>query len=170
MLTTWAGWITLPDESRGPITDSTAPTPPPVQNGREPSAFSSWPIAKLGEHTGVSRLGLNPAVEGSAPGASLVGSAGVSTMLSGPRVVGPDASGSEPFPGADGLVWKYCGSGLPSLSVNDWPISLLPTGFPDTLTIEPSALACSPGSSETPQTTTGEAKPGAPASPRSGGS
>ena len=36
---------TLPDWSCGPITDNTAPTPPPVQNGREPSTSSSWPIA-----------------------------------------------------------------------------------------------------------------------------
>ena len=93
-LITRVGWITLPDESRGPITDSTAPTPPPVQNGREPSTFSSFPIATLREHTWVSRLGLNPAVDGSAPAVSFAGSAGVSTMLSGPRLVAPDAVGS----------------------------------------------------------------------------
>ena len=33
-LTTRVGWTTLPRASRGPITDSTAPTPSPVQNGR----------------------------------------------------------------------------------------------------------------------------------------
>ena len=93
-LTTWVGWVTLPAESRGPITDSTAPTPPPVQNGREPSTFSSLPIARLREHTWVSRLGLKPAADGSAPGASLPGSAGVSTMLSGPKLLAPDAMGS----------------------------------------------------------------------------
>ena len=48
-LTTWVGWLTLPVESRGPTTDSTAPTPPPVQNGRAPSTFSSLPIATLRE-------------------------------------------------------------------------------------------------------------------------
>ena len=93
-LTTVTGRVTLPARSRGPITDSTAPTPPPVQNGREPSTFSSWPIARLREHTWVSRLGLKPASDGSVPGISLAGSAGVSTMLSGPRLLAPDAVGS----------------------------------------------------------------------------
>ena len=58
-------------------------------------------------------------------------------MLSGPRLLALVASGSYPSPAADGRLWKYCGSALPSLSVNDWPISLLPTGFPSTSMIEP---------------------------------
>src|SRR5436305_1460491 len=93
-LTTVTGWATLPARSRGPIADSTAPTPLPVQNGREPSTFSSRPTARLREHTWVSRLGLKPASDGSVPGVSLAGSAGVSTMLSGPRLLAPDAVGS----------------------------------------------------------------------------
>ena len=43
-------------------------------------------------------------------------------MLSGPRLLALVASGSYPSPAADGRLWKYCGSALPSLSVNDWPI------------------------------------------------
>ena len=31
------------------------------------------------------------------------------------------------MPAADGRGWKYCGSGLPSLSVKFWPISDEPT-------------------------------------------
>ena len=57
-LTTFVGLTTLPRASRGPITDSTAPTPSPVQNGRDPSTPSSSPTAALREHTRVSRLGL----------------------------------------------------------------------------------------------------------------
>src|SRR5246127_4673966 len=93
-LTTRVGWRTFPPESRGPITDSTAPTPPPVQNGRDPSTPSSWPIAALRVHTWVSRLGLKPASDADFPAANCDGSAGVSTMLSGPRLLAPDDSGS----------------------------------------------------------------------------
>src|ERR1700739_2514068 len=93
-LTTRVGWMTFPRESRGPITDSTAPTPPPVQNGRDPSTPSSCPPAALRVHTCVSRLGLNPASEADLPADSCAGSAGVSTMLSGPRLLAPDDSGS----------------------------------------------------------------------------
>ena len=66
------------DTSRGPITDSTAPTPPPVQNGRAPLTPSSSPTAALREQTSVSRLSLS----------------GASTMLSGPRLLAPVDSGS----------------------------------------------------------------------------
>ena len=59
-LTTLVGCTTLPRASRGPITDSTAPTPSPVQNGRAPSTPSSSPTAALREQTRVSRLGLAP--------------------------------------------------------------------------------------------------------------
>src|SRR3984893_5745250 len=148
--------MTLPPASRGPITDSTAPTPSPVQNGRDPSTPSSWPAAALREQTSVSRPALNPASEGGLPALIWAGSAGVSTMLSGPRLLPLDAVGSYPLvPAADGRLWKYCGSGLPLLSVNSWPISLLPTGFPLTVTIDPSALSCSPGSWATAQMTSG---------------
>src|SRR5208283_1663019 len=93
-LTTRVGWVTFPRASRGPITDSTAPTPPPVQNGRDPSTPSSWPTAALREHTVVSRLGLKPASDADLPAASCDGSAGVSTMFSGPRLLAPDEVGS----------------------------------------------------------------------------
>src|ERR1700738_4455063 len=139
--------MTLPPASRGPITDSPAPTPSPVQNGRDPSTPSSWPTAVLREHTSVSRPALNPASDADLPALIWAGSAGASTALSGPRWLPLDAGGSYPLvPPADGRLWKYCGSGLPLLSVNSWPISLLPTGFPLTVTIAPSALSCSPGS------------------------
>ena len=78
----------------GPITDSTAPTPPPVQNGRDPSTFSSLPIATLREHTWVSRLGLNPAWTDRRLAPAWPGQPGVSTMLSGPRLLAPIAVGS----------------------------------------------------------------------------
>src|SRR6201997_3256345 len=93
-LTTRVGWMTLPRESRGPMTDRTAPTPPPVQNGRDPSTPSSWPTAALRVHTCVSRLGLKPASDVDLPAASCAGSAGVSTMLSGPRLLALDDRGS----------------------------------------------------------------------------
>src|ERR1700681_3829922 len=148
--------MTLPRASRGPMTDSTAPTPSPVQKGSDPSTPSSWPTAALREHTCVSRLALNPASDAELPPFIFAGSAGVSTMLSGPRLLPPDAVGSYPLvPAADGRLWKYCGSALPLLSVNSWPMILLPTGFPLTVTIDPSALSCSPGSCATPQMTSG---------------
>src|SRR6516165_537556 len=68
-LTTRVGWTTLPRASRGPITDSTAPTPPPVQNGRDPSTPSSCPTEELRVHTCVSRLGLKPASDADLPAA-----------------------------------------------------------------------------------------------------
>src|SRR5258708_21624199 len=75
-LTTRVGRMTFPRASRGPITESTAPTPPPVQNGRDPSTPSSWPTAALREHTCVSRLGLKPASDADLPAASSDVSAG----------------------------------------------------------------------------------------------
>lgn len=66
-------------------------------------------------------------------------------MLSGPRFDALVDSGSYPAPAADGRLWKYCGSALPLSSVNDWPISVLPTGFPLTSMIEPLAWSRSPG-------------------------
>src|SRR6201987_5012896 len=140
-LTTRVGWITFPLASRGPITESTAPTPPPVQNGRDPSTPSSWPTAALRVHTCVSRLGLKPASDADLPAANCAGSAGVSTMLSRPRLLAPGDVGSYPLPAADGRLGKYCGSALPSLSVNSWPISRLPTGLPLAVRIDPSALS-----------------------------
>src|SRR6478609_11299612 len=122
---TRVGCTTMPRASRGPITDSTAPTPSPVQNGRAPFTPSRAPTAALREQTRVSRLALYPLASFGCDG-----SAGVSTMLSGPRLLALVARGSYPAPAADGLLWKYCGSALPSLSVNDWPIRLLPNGFP----------------------------------------
>src|SRR6478735_3804191 len=145
-LTTRVGWATSPRASRVTMTDNAAPTPSPVQNGREPSTPSSSPAASLRVQTRVSRLGLKPL---SSLGSE--GSPAVSTMLSGPRLLALVASGSYPSPAADGLLWKYCGSGLPSLSVNDWPIRLLPTGFPPASMIDPSALSRSPGSWATSQ-------------------
>ena len=59
------------------------------------------------------------------------------------------------LPAADGRLWKYCGSGLPEASVNDWPISLLPIGLPLAVRIEPSALSCSPGMKATSQMSSG---------------
>src|SRR6201997_3903849 len=147
--------MTFPRESRGPMTDRNAPTPPPVQNGREPSTPSSWPTAALRVHTCVSRLGLKPASDADLPAFSCAGSAAVSTMLSGPRLLAPDDVGSYPLPAADGRLWKYCGSALPSLSVNSWPISRLPTGLPLAVRIDPSALSCSPGICATSQMNTG---------------
>src|ERR1700738_317044 len=91
-LTTRAGRMTFPRASRGPITESTAPTPPPVQNGRDPSTPSSWPTAALRVHTWVSRLALKPASAADLPAASCDGSAGVSTMLSGPKLLALDDS------------------------------------------------------------------------------
>src|SRR5215472_16652331 len=93
-LTTRVGWMTLPRASRDPITDSTAPTPPPVQNGRDPSTPSSWPTAALRVQTCVSRLGLKPASDADLPAVSWAGSAGVSTMLSGPRLLALELRGS----------------------------------------------------------------------------
>src|SRR6202008_3173336 len=101
-LTTRVGWMTFPRESRGPITESTAPTPPPVQNGRDPSTPSSWPTAALRVHTCVSRLGLKPASDADFPAAVCAGSAGVSTMLSGPRLLGPPDSGGAAVAGGAG--------------------------------------------------------------------
>src|SRR5579884_1699698 len=158
-LTTRVGCTTLPRASRGPITDSTAPTPPPVQNGRDPPTCSSSPTSLLREHTRVSRLGLNPAAAGVAPAASLAGSAGVSTTLSGPRLLAPLPVGSYPSPAADGRLWKYWANGRPAASVNDWPISRLPTGLPLARTIEPSALSCKPGSCATNQISNGYPAP-----------
>ena len=106
-LTTLVGCTTLPRASRGPITDSTAPTPSPVQNGREPSTPSSSPTAALRAQTRVSRLDLAPL---SSSGSD--GSPGVSTMLSGPRLLALVAIGSYPSPAADGRLWKYCGSAI----------------------------------------------------------
>lgn len=77
-LTTRTGALTSPDPSRGPITDSTAPTPSSVQNGREPSTPSRSAISLLRAQTVVSRL---------------VRSA-VSTMSSGPRLLAEVDSGS----------------------------------------------------------------------------
>src|SRR5262249_20656424 len=104
-LTTRVGWTTFPRASRGPITASTAPTPPPVQNGRDPSTPSNWPTAALRAHTVVSRLGLKPASDADLPAVSCAGSAGVSTMLSGPRLLALDESGSYPVPAAEGRLW-----------------------------------------------------------------
>jgi hypothetical protein len=78
MLTTLVGATILPRASRGPITESTAPTPEVVQNGRVPSTPSSSPIALLREQTWVSRPGVS----------------GVSMRLSGPRLDAPVAKGS----------------------------------------------------------------------------
>src|ERR1700756_5725586 len=93
-LTTRVGRVAFPRGSRGSITESTAPRPPPVQNGRDPSTPSSWPTAALRVHTCVSRLGLKPASEADLPAASCAGSAVVSTMLSGPRLLALDDRGS----------------------------------------------------------------------------
>src|ERR1700686_2654129 len=106
--------MTLPPAARGPITDSTAPTPSPVQNGRDPSTPSSWPAAALREQTSVRRPALNPASDADLPALIWAGSAGVSTTLSGPRLLPLDAVGSYPLvPAAGGPLWKYCGSGVP---------------------------------------------------------
>ena len=67
-------------------------------------------------------------------------------MLSGPRLLADVDVGSYPSPAADGRLWKYCGSGLPSASTNNWPMILLPTGLPSApLTSDPWALSASPG-------------------------
>src|SRR5262245_474449 len=103
-----------------------------VQNGRDPSTPSSLPIARLREHTCVSRLWV--------PSSFLsFGSGSVSTTLSGPRLDALVDVGSYPSPAADGRDWKYCGRALPSLSVNSWPMSALPTVLPFTVTSDPSA-------------------------------
>src|SRR5258708_10374305 len=86
-LTTRVGRMTFPRASRGPITESTAPTPPPVQNGRDPSTPSSWPTAALREHTCVSRLGFKPASDADLPAASSDGSAGGSRVFFRPQVL-----------------------------------------------------------------------------------
>src|SRR3954452_7713220 len=113
-LTTRVGLVTYPAAFRGPITDSTAPTPPLVQNGREPSTPSSSPIVLLRSHTWVSRLCLPSS---GLPWSSLApGTGSVSTMDSGPRLLAAVEVGSYPSPAADGRLWKYCLSGLPSLS------------------------------------------------------
>jgi hypothetical protein len=111
-------------------TPSTAPTPPAVQYGRDPSTPSSLPTSMLRVQTWVSRLGLSL----------------VSTMDSGPRFEALVAVGSYPSaPAADGRDWKYCVSGLPFLSTKDCPISELPTSVLPAVTIEPSARCRSPG-------------------------
>ena len=76
-------------------------------------------------------------------------------MLSGPRFDAEVAVGSYPSPAADGRDWKYRRSGLPSLSVNAWPISEEPTSPLASVTIEPSARDLSPGICATPATTSG---------------
>src|SRR4030081_3328315 len=101
MLTTLVGRITPPRVSRWPVTDSTDPTPLPVQNGRAASCWlrpSSLSIPALREHTNVSRLALTPASAGLAPPAIWAGSPGVSTTLSGPRLLPPLDIGSYPTP------------------------------------------------------------------------
>ena len=50
-----------------------------------------------------------------------------------------------PEPAAAGRLWKYCGSALPSLPVNDCPMRLLPSGFPSASMIDPLALSRRPG-------------------------
>src|SRR5579859_5024086 len=48
----------------------------------------------------------------------------------GPKLVAPLALAVYPVPAADGLGWKYCGSGLPDLSRNSWPIRADPMTWP----------------------------------------
>jgi hypothetical protein len=76
---------------------------------------STTSIARLREQTWVNRLGL-PAASAESFGA--LGSGRVSTIDSGPRLLALLAVGSYPSPAADGRVWKYCTSGLPSPSGN----------------------------------------------------
>ena len=111
------------------ITESTAPTPSGGQYGLAASRFSVSATARLRAHTSVSRLVRS----------------GVSTTSSGPRLDALVDSGSYPDPAADGRDWKYRGSGLPSASVKDCPIRLLPTTSPSAVSSEPSALPRSPG-------------------------
>ena len=67
-------------------------------------------------------------------------------MFSGPRLLALVDVGSYPSPAADGRLWKYCTSGLPSASVNDWPISLEPTTVPfAALTSDPFGLVLQAG-------------------------
>ena len=76
-------------------------------------------------------------------------------MLSGPRFDAEVAVGSYPSPAADGRDWKYCRSGLPSLSVKAWPISEEPTSPLASVTSEPSARDLQPGDLRDPATTSG---------------
>ena len=54
----------------------------------------------------------------------------ISSGLDGPRLLAPDELPSYPAPAAEGRGWKYCGSGLPLLSVNSCPSSSEPTSLP----------------------------------------
>src|SRR5882762_552670 len=105
------------------MTDSTAPIPSGVQNGRLPSTPSNCPIARLRAQTWVSRLWVPVSVLSFGLGRT-------STMLSGPRLLALLAVGSYPSPAAEGRLWKYLPIGLPLLSVNDCPRSDDPTVFP----------------------------------------
>ena len=52
------------------------------------------------------------------------------SSFSGPWLVPEEEVPSYPSPAAEGLLWKYSGSGFPSSSVNDCPISDEPTSSP----------------------------------------
>src|SRR5450432_2189927 len=102
----------------------------------------------LREHTCVSRLALPVSL-------LLVGSANVSMMLSGPRLLPALAVGSYPAPASDGLVWKYFGIGFPLASVKLCPSKDDPTTLPPALTSDPSAWFFRPGSWATARITSG---------------
>jgi hypothetical protein len=123
--------VTVPVRPSLRNTRSTAPTPSLVQKGRLPSTPSSRPTARLRAQTWVSRLWL-PA-SGAPSSSTAPGTGKVSSMLLGPRLLADVDVGSYPSPAADGRLWKYCGSGLPSGSTNNCPMILLPTGLPSAL-------------------------------------
>ena len=69
------------------------------------------------------------------------------------------AVGSYPSPAADGRVWKYCTSALPSESVNDCPMSDEPTTCPLRVRVEPFARWSRPGTCAISVITSGYATP-----------
>ena len=145
-LTTLAGWTTLPPASRGPITDSTAPTPSPVQNGRDPSTPSSCADGRAARAHLRQQAGLEPGVGRRFAGFDRRVGGRVDDALRA-EVAPLVAVGSYPLaPAADGRLWKYCGSGLPLASVNSWPISAAADRLPVDRDDRPSALSCRPGS------------------------
>src|SRR5664279_4567700 len=83
------------------------------------------------------------------------------SALDGPRLEAPDDVGSQPaLPAAEGRDWNHSGRGSPLASTKPWPISDEPITRPEaSVTMEPSALECRPGSRAMPVTASGYPTP-----------
>src|ERR1700691_1996028 len=86
---------------------------------------TGFPFGSVGTHAGSALVANGFAADGrpSSPTVFTPATNPISSGLDGPRLLAPESAPSYPVPASDGRGWKYCGNGLPLLSVNSWPSS-----------------------------------------------